>query len=230
MAGLAPPVTICVLLYGDHYALCERFFAKLLQHTRPDLFQLRIGLNAVSQATLDYVSRQVPSENVHVFRSESNLYKGGMMRRMFYEAPVRTPWTIWFDDDSYPMRSDWLEALVLAIEAFPHIDLFGKHLFLYPNERLVSFLRTSRWFRGLEFQKDAQGRTIIEFIAGGFWAVRSQWIYKLDWPDPRISHFEEDCIFSEALRQNGGRIQQFTSGVIVNAAARRCGPETPSSY
>src|SRR4051812_47146594 len=96
MAGLAPPVTICVLLYGDHYALCERFFSKLFHHTRPDLFHLRIGLNAVSQATLDYVSRRLPTKNVQVFHSEANLYKGGMMRRMFHEAPIRTCWTLWF--------------------------------------------------------------------------------------------------------------------------------------
>ena len=53
--ALDPPVTICVLLYGDHFFLCERFLPSLLKHTPPDAFHLRIGLNAVCDRTSAYV-------------------------------------------------------------------------------------------------------------------------------------------------------------------------------
>jgi hypothetical protein len=228
--ALEPPVTICVLLYGDHAPLCERFFSQLAANTPPDAFHLRIGLNAVGDRTTALVAdvtRRFPC--TRVYESAENLYKGPMSRRMFHDDPIRTKWTIWFDDDSYVFRADWLLCLALAIQARPEVDMWGQHFLIWAGDPLLEFIRGRPWYRGLPFQS-VDGKTKIDFIAGGFWPVLSRWLYSLDWPDPKILHYSDDYLFGEALRQNGGKIAWHTSGVVVNAALRRSPPDTPKTY
>jgi hypothetical protein len=228
--SLAPPVTVCVLLYGDHFFLCQRFFAQLFRHTPADAFHLRIGLNAVGTRTVNFVE-EVARRHPHtrVYASEINIFKGPMSRRMFHEDPIETEWTIWFDDDSYVTRPDWLLNLGMAVETSPQIDLWGTHFFMWASEPLLEFIRQRPWYRGLPFQTD-HGQTKIDFIAGGYWPIRTRWLVDLDWPDPRIIHFSDDYLLGEAMRQNRGRLWGNTSGVVVNAARRRSPPDTPQTY
>ena len=60
--------------------------------------------------------------------SEINLHKLPMMRRLFHEPPIETKWIVWFDDDSYVRRADWLTSLAVAIEANPAVDDVGQDL------------------------------------------------------------------------------------------------------
>jgi GT2 family glycosyltransferase len=228
---MQPPVTVCVLFYGDHVGLCDRFFTRLFRHTQPEFFELRIGLNAVCQRTADFVAEfSAKHPNTQIYRSERNIYKDPMMRRMFYPDRIGTRWTIWFDDDSYATRPDWLAGLAVTMRLHPEIDMFGDARFVEVDDSLFAFIRRSPWFRGLDFEKRANGTPIINFITGGFWALRTECIYALNWPDPRIIQLEEDYVLGEALRQNGYRIREFTSGVEVNAGERRVPPGAPSSY
>lgn len=234
LRALAPafelPVTICVLLYGDHFFLCERFFAHLFRHTPAGAFHLRIGLNAVCNRTADYV-REVRHRHpaTSVYASATNIFKGPMSRRMFHEDPIRTPWTIWFDDDSYVTRPDWLLSLALAVEASPQVDMWGSHYMMWAGDPLLAFIRERPWYRGLPFQQE-EGRPKIEFIAGGYWPIRTRWLFALDWPDPRIVHYSDDYLLGEALRQNGALLWGHSSGVVINAGERRSPSGTPLTY
>jgi GT2 family glycosyltransferase len=152
-----------------------------------------------------------------------------MMSKIFHTCQIETKWTLWFDDDSYPVRSDWLENLALAMEAFHDVDMFGSHMCIDVNDRLEDFLSCAKWYNQKPFVQ-YNGRKVVDFIAGGFWALKTKWIYQLDWPDKRIIHLEDDYVFGEALRQNGAKIMNFKSGVEINAAKRRCGDGTPNSY
>ena len=94
-----------------------------------------------------------------------------MIRRMFHEEPIRTQWTIWFDDDSFVTRADWLPNLALAMEAGPEVDMWGQH-FLWASESLLwNSFGDAPWYRGVPFQGgEASGRVKIDFIAGGLLA------------------------------------------------------------
>lgn len=228
---LSPPVTICVLCYGDYPELAHRVLTSLLLHTPGKDFQLRVGLNAVSSATSRMVDRLLPQfKQASVVRSEVNLYKSGMMRRLFYDEPIKTPWTIWFDDDSHVFREDWLTVLGCESRLRPELGMWGRRLFIRAGYACKNFIFNASWYHGLVLLPHEDiGWSKLSFIAGGYWAIRTRWLYQLDWPDKRLIHFGDDYMLGEALRQNGVRLGEATSGVAINQSARRAPAGTPRS-
>jgi hypothetical protein len=225
---LQPPLTICVLCYGDYAGLAERVLASLLDHAKRDAFRLRLGLNAVGAATDQVLEKLLPQFDVdQVVRSEVNLYKDPMLRRLIHDQPIATGWTIWFDDDSYVFRKDWLEMLCCQSTLKPAVDMWGQKCFVRAGDKHREFIRSAPWFRGLELADDDRpGGCRIHFIVGGFWAIRTAWLCRLNWPDPRLSHFAEDYMLGEAMRQHGALIGNAFSGIAINQAPRRVPAET----
>jgi hypothetical protein len=228
--GVRFPVTVCVLFFGDHAILSRRLLDSLYHHTDPKAFYLRAGLNAVCSETARLV-RAVANQfgNVSLYSSRKNIRKCPMMRRLFHDPPLETEWALWFDDDSYVRRSDWLLSFALQREAHPDAGVFGAILQMAPSPRIQRFIQTASWFRGRPFL-ESDGERVLEFVAGGFWAVRSELIRQLDWPDRRLVHFEDDYIFGEALRQQGVELGSFQSGVVISAAPRRGPLHGPSLH
>ncbi len=231
LALMAPsvefPVTICVVCYGEHFVLARRFLTSLYQCTPPTLFTLRAGLNEVEAATLglfeEYADR---FGNVNLFVEPRNIFKNPLMRRMFCEAPLQTRWTVWCDDDTHFTRPDWLQRLGLKIECSPEVAAWGKLYSLCRRDALtLDWIRAARWYRGLPFKpgQDPKGGDAVEFrfLTGGFWAMRTDALRFLDWPDPRLVQASEDFVLGEALRQNGYTLGRFNAGVMVNDAPRR---------
>lgn len=229
-------ITICVALFGDYSDLCRRFVAKLYQFAPPFEFSLRIGLNAACRETIDLVeSTAREAGNVLIHSEPKNIYKSPLMAKLFALEPITTDWVIWFDDDSYPYRNDWLAGLRLKIEAQPEVDVWGNVLFTDADESAVRFIQTAAWYRGLPFNhQEPTGewseRPILTFVEGGFWAAKTSVLRALQWPDPRLVQNEDDYIFGEALRQNGFKIGRYKSGVRISQADRRCPRDTPCSY
>ena len=166
-----------------------------------------------------------------IYTSAENLGKPGMMRRLFYGPRIETEWTIWFDDDSFPYRADWLQSLGVEIAAQPEVVMFGIPAVTHVCARMAEFIRSAPWYRGLPLRPSNQSGAAarIEFILGGFWAIKTAWIYQLNWPDPRIVHFEDDYLLGEAIRQHGGKIGHFHSGVKVDTAPRRAPADMPTT-
>jgi len=191
--------------------------------------RLRLGLNSVCRETEEVLEQLLPYFDVELLiHSETNLYKNGMMRRLFYDEPIHTPWTIWFDDDSFAFRGDWLHLLQIESRLRPEMDMWGHKFFVHGDDWVRDFISSANWFRGLELVPDDQpGNFRVNFAAGGFWALRTSWIYELEWPDRRLVHIAEDVMFGEALRQTGARVGHAHSGVKVNQAKRRTPPEMP---
>lgn len=217
------PVTICALFFGDHASLCRRLLDSIFAHTDPAAFELRCGLNAVADETREIVlATQRRHGNVRVHESRRNVRKCPMMRRLFHGQPITTEWTLWFDDDSFVSRPDWLLSLALAIEARPDADVHGSIRYVTPSERIQRFIKSASWFRGKPWATvPGTDEPRLEFVVGGFWAVRTRLIHAIDWPDPRLIHFEDDYIFGEALRQHGAVTGAFESGVTISDAPRR---------
>lgn len=226
---LESPVTVCILFYGDYPKVATRCLTSLLQNTERSAYRLRLGLNSVSEATESAIAQLLPHFDVEmIVRSPVNLYKCPMMRRLFHDQPIETSWTIWFDDDSYVHRNDWLQMLMFQSRLNPSIDMWGKRCFIRGTDAHRNFIRRAPWYRGLiEEPDDRPGHCRLNFAVGGFWAIRTEWIYRLDWPEPRLLQFGEDYILGEALRQNGAQIGNAFSGVAIDRAPRRIPSNTP---
>jgi hypothetical protein len=196
-----------------------------------DQVSWRIGINACAPGSAPAENFPAGMKPAIVLRSEANLGKPGMMRRLFREPPIETEWTIWFDDDSFPFRADWLQSLDVAIAADPHAVMFGIPAVTHVCSEMADFIRAAPWYRGIPFvpsgNENAEAK--LEFILGGFWVIRTEWLYRLDWPDPRIVHFEDDFLLGEAIRQNGGKLGRFHSGVKVDTAPRRAPSGMPTT-
>lgn len=219
------PVTVCVLVYGDHPDLAGRFFERLVRHTPMELVRTRIGMNAVGAATRRIVDSFVEDHpGTWVVDSGENLFKNRMMRRLFHERPLETRWAIWFDDDSFVRRDDWLQSLAMRIEGSPGSSMLGRPAMVAPDRRVLRFVESAAWFRGKPFLRigeDGGGSEWFTFVEGGFWAVRSDAVRMLDWPDPRLIHYLDDFIMGEALRQNDLTMVPHWSGVEISASPRR---------
>lgn len=230
LAPLHAPITVCVLCYGDHPELARRILSSLLARTERYAIRLRIGLNAIGKETEAILQRLLPQFDAPVvIRSETNLYKAAMMRRLFHDQPIVTDWTLWFDDDSFVFRPDWLSMLSCESRLRPRIDMWGLCLEIKAGELHHKFVQDAPWYRGIDLPNgNRDGEYRFRFVAGGFWAIRTKWIYSLDWPDRRLLHFGDDYILGEALRQNGGRIGHAFSGIAINCSRRRAPAGTPS--
>lgn len=228
---LSPPpdtrlATACVLLYGDHPDLAARFFDAWERYGNG--LELRVGLNACSPATVDLVELAAARDpGIRVVRSTTNLGKPPMMRRLFRLAPIDTEWVVWFDDDSFPYRADWCASLAVAIEAQPDAVMLGIVAEVDVDERLRRRIELAPWYRGRALlPTDLPGRMgRIEFVLGGFWALRTEWVGRLDWPHGPMTHSEDDYLLGEAIRQHGGQLGHFRSGVKVDTAPRRAPSE-----
>jgi GT2 family glycosyltransferase len=226
---LSTPVTVCVLCYGNYPQLAQRCLGSLALYSPLARVRLRLGLNSVCGETEQVLKELLPYFDVELLvRSQTNLYKNGMMRRLFYDEPIHTPWTIWFDDDSFVFRGDWLHLLQIESRLRPEMDMWGHKFFIRGDDWARDFILSAAWYRGLKPEPDDRpGNFRVNFAAGGFWALRTSWIYDLEWPDRRLVHIAEDSMLGEALRQAGARVGHAHSGVKINQAERRTPPEMP---
>lgn len=221
------PVTICVLAYGSNAVLARRFLESLYACTDPRLFHLRAGLNEAAPATRklfhDYAAR---FENITLFVEPKNIFKYPIMRRMFYDPPLSTRWTVWCDDDTHFTRPDWLQRLGFKIECSPEVSMWGKPYVLWRRDKFIrDWIKAAPWYRGLACMrgKDLKGKDAAKFsfATGGFWAIRTDVLRQLDWPDQRLVHTTGDFLLGEALRQNRLSLGRFDYGVRINDAPRR---------
>ena len=191
------------------------------------LFWLRAGLNEAGPATRklfrDYAARY---KNIIFFIEPKNIFKYPMMRRMFYESPLSSVWTIWCDDDTHFTRPDWLQRLGLKIECSPDVIMWGKSYVLWRRDKFIlDWIKAAAWYRGLSClrgkDRDGNDAARFSFATGGFWAIRSDVLRQLNWPDSRLVHTTGDFLLGEALRQNRMPIGRFDYGVKINDAPRR---------
>ena len=221
------PVTICMLAYGPHVLLAERFLGSLYTYTDPGLFHLRAGLNEAERPTQDLLRDYAARfGNITLLTATQNIFKYPMMGRLFHEPPLSTDWTIWCDDNTHFTRPDWLHRLGLAIECSPRVCMWGSPYIVWRRDKaILRWIEAAAWYRRLPccYGKDQEGRKAAQFsfATGGFWAIRTAALRALDWPDPRLVHTTGDFLLGEALRQNGLPLGRFDYGVKINDARRR---------
>ena len=217
--------TICVLLYGDHRILAQRCLSSITNNIPREALNLRVGLNAVSDATRAFVDELIQNNQLlpeNVYDEVANIKKYPMMRKMLWdpENPIETPFVMWFDDDSYLDYTgpNWLEEVDAALSTGGRPHMLGSIYSQRFSGNQADWLKAQPWYTGREFERK-NNRDIFRFATGGWWCVSTEVLRKWNWPDPAIVHRGGDCALGELLRQQGLRLQQFRKGVRINADA-----------
>jgi hypothetical protein len=232
MAGR--PFTICALCYGDFPDLHRRCIGSILAYTPRDAYELRVGLNDVCQKTIDYIMGEVQDklgEQLLVFNSTNNIRKYPLMRKMFHTEtdPITSPWTIWFDDDSYADSPKWIGNLNEVIDKHPDVSMFGSHYYIHLRGQQAEWMKAAPWHRNVPFQED-KDKVKVDFLTGGWWVLKTHVIQELQWPDARINHNGGDVVLGEALRQNGIKFMNYKESIQINQAERRGFREQPAGF
>lgn len=214
MSNPKPSFTICALFFGDFPQLAERCLSSILR-IPSDQYELRIGLNETSVATRNVISALLRDHSHYrYYESLENIHKYPLMRQMLHDplAPITTPYTMWFDDDSFVKpKTDitlWLDELrekladaVMVGRRF-HIDAQG-------NQR--EWVQHQPWYTGKAVPRR------FTFLTGGWWVLQSALLRRFNWPIPELDHRGGDVMLGELLRQQGLKVERFSTGVAINA-------------
>lgn len=204
--------TICVLFYGDHFDLASRCLTPIIQSGALPESHLRIGLNAVCQQTRELAYQAAPG---NVWEFAENQHKYPVMRQMIHGvSPIRTAYTMWFDDDSFITQpfTPWLAAVDAAMQ---NADLLGSVYQIPWQGRQRDFVKAQSWYAG----KDPAARTRIKFATGGWWVSRTDVLYRFNYPWEELDHRGGDAMLGEMCYQQGLRLKHFRDGVKINADA-----------
>lgn len=207
--------TLFALTHGDHPAMHKRFFSALSRTINPLEVDVRIYANDLSAGGHEILNQEMKNGVINrVYTSEKNRYKYHVMRDMFRDpaAPIRTPWIIWFDDDTMcDVNPKWIDNLRQTIvegqRRNPNLGLVGPHQLWAINKKQAEWLRAAKWYRKRQFRdrfgKPAPNGDKIHFATGSCWAMKSEVIQAADIPDERLEHNGGDVAIGEQVYQAG---------------------------
>lgn len=234
--------TLCVLTYGDYLPYFSRCLHSLLDHTPLDAVELRLGFNDATPSfhyalgrlssclrgprydlLPDGVERfewESPTGlPVRAWHSPTNLYKEPMARLMFHDDPLTTEYAIWFDDDSF-VEAGWWQALLPLLEQ--RIDYLGQPWWVPYLPGQQEMIQAQPWYRAVPFEV-RQGKPGVNFMTGGFLAIRSACLREADFPDVHarwqgrdLKQYGGDTLLGEIARQLGWGRATHDAGVRVN--------------
>lgn len=205
--------TVCALMYGDNLPLAQRCLSRL--DGAPHMEEVRIGLNAVSTATRNYVEdwgRQFSQQHgvpVYTYTPDRNTGKYPLMRRMFVSPLAR--YVMWFDDDSYFDHDAtwWTNELLPALAGQ---DMIGQQWRLPVQGNQWEWIMQQPWYN-----RRVQKPRHFHFCQGAWWVIRSEILKQYDWPTRDLHHCGGDSMLGELLRHQNRVVGKFDSGVRINA-------------
>lgn len=213
--------TIHVLLYGNHLDLAERCLLSLIQHCEAALPQnLRLGCNAIGKGTRKFVDELTAQGwllRENIWDSTQNIHKYPLMRKMFYDPkrPIRTPYVMWFDDDSFVRDDTFLikaaDALATRNRANRLPDMLGSVYNIPLRETQRDWIKDQSWYANKPIEQR------VRFATGGWWAIRTELLKKYNYPWPELDHRGGDVMLGQLLQQQGLVLQHFRDGVAINA-------------
>jgi tetratricopeptide (TPR) repeat protein len=241
--GTAPRrATVCILTYGEHPEYFCRCLDSVLAFTPLEQVELRLGFND-AKSSFEYAweklgGRTVGPERtllpgdmerltfpgplgmkVRMWKSPVNLYKEPVARVMYHDAFLETEYTIWFDDDSY-VEEGWWQALCRILDR--KIDYIGQRWWVNYFPGQAEMIQAQPWYRHLPFQSKG-GKLGIDFMTGGFMAVRSERLRQANFPDVNFSwsghtlkQYGGDTLLGEIARQLGWSQAVHDIGIKIN--------------
>lgn len=208
-----PPFTVCVLIYNGYPELAERVLQSLAVPAWRNAMRIRLGVNNPSSEVLQIVRRftkLLPIEQSLVGVPPYAKYP--LMRRLFHDRPITTPFCMWFDDDSWvtTAASDWPKYVEKALATFDQVGSIW-YIRLRGNQHL--YIEDAPWYTG---RSVVHGMS-VPFITGGWWAIRSQILMKHDWPPQELLHNGGDVMLGALFHQQDYRLGKFTTSLAINA-------------
>lgn len=210
MRLMAARFTVCVLLYGDYPQLATRCLGSICRLWPAGDCELRVALNSVSPQTREAIAPYMSYMDI-CWDSASNRRKYPMMRRMFFEEPVTTPYVMWFDDDSYlDADAAWWDRVAAQMD---QADMIGSIYRIGWRGRQREFVCQQPWYAG----RDVESRSQIVFATGGWWTIRTEILRRFDYPWTSLDHCGGDVMLGELCYQQQLRLRMFRDGVRINA-------------
>ena len=212
-------ITVCVLLYGNFPELAARCLLPMANNI-PPASGIRIGLNVVSDATLDVVRALAgsrPAKSVIVYNSPVNRLKYPMMRKMFYDPafPITTRAIMWFDDDSAALyeTESWVWPIYDRLFASPDNGVIGHVWQMRLTESQKNAIARQPWYRGLPVPPKAT------FATGGWWLASTEKLFAHRYPFTQLLHGGGDSLLGEMMRQNGYKVLNHVAPgmLLINA-------------
>jgi len=204
--------TVCVLFYGpaEYHDLHMRCLNSIITTCPPARIDLRVASNALCDETAAVLERLAAHKVItKYYRHNTNDLKYPVMREMFHDpdCPITTNYTLWFDDDSVADRNaQWLKVLAGTIIQSPDAGLIGADMILQLSAQQMQYYKTRPWYKGKKFRlrngKPADNGQYAVFVAGGFFAIKTEAIRAADVPDVALTHNGGDYTIGEQLYQN----------------------------
>jgi hypothetical protein len=205
--------TVCALFYGDHPDLAQRLLGESLSRPEwPSDLWFRLGINNVSTATEEIVwGFHAMNQRCTVFKGVDPYWKYPLMRRMLHDSTIKTPSVIWFDDDSWIDDDAPRDLFQQIAEKLKTHHVLGAPYYKYLEGGQADWIKAQPWYNG----KPVHNK--VDFITGGFLALRTELLMKHDWPPANFEHNGGDVMLGELCYQHGYRIGSFRRGLHINA-------------
>src|SRR5262249_24927576 len=156
---------------------------------------------------------------VRLWDSSENLYKWPVVRLLFHDVPLATEYAVWFDDDSF-VEEGWWQVLCPLFDR--HVDYIGQAWGIDYLRGQGARFRAQPWYRGVPFESRG-GRPGVNFMTGGFLAVRAERLRQANYPDTErawkgdtLRHHGGDALLGEIARQLGWAQAAHDTHVRVN--------------
>ncbi len=218
--------TVGVLLYGGYPDLARRVLTPLLPHWEEGRIALRVGANAACEETVEFL-RVAGLLDYHTWVDTTNPGKYPMMRRMLYAGgvrPIDTPYSMWFDDDSY-IREEATARFFDRAEAVMDqgYDLVSNkwQIRLAPGQ--AEWIMAQPWYDG---KTKFCTHQVVHFFGGGWWMARTQSLFASNYPFPELYHNGGDVMMGVLAGMKGWKTTGWNDGVEINKEPRR-GLSTP---
>lgn len=218
MAKGVADICICVLFYGAedrHLKLAQRVLNEPMRCLAERNIEFRFGCNAVGPATSGFLQRQIADtfQDALLFSSAANILKYPMMREMFYAPPISAPMTMWFDHDSYIEPDSDVDAW---------LDRIKKHLvgccdMIGSVQKSKLSTEQAEWAAAQDWFDSARDRQYLDYAIGSWWVVKTDVLYRYDWPATDLRQKEGDLMFGTLFKHQGLSLCHFREGVKINA-------------
>jgi hypothetical protein len=215
------PLTVCLLCFGDELVLARRAGEHLLALPPSDVVRdYRLLFNSPSPALLafsDELGKALVLKHrgvVHRYVAPTNRYKYPLMRRALYD-PVRpcAPQFFWCDDDTY-LAPPWTWDFV--VDRLRTYDFIGQRWYRRLQDNQWQWIMTQPWFRPQAGRPDR-----LQFFQGSCWGIRTELLYRWNWPDKALRHCGGDSLLGELARQQAWTLSQlshdYEHGAHINA-------------
>ena len=201
--------TICTLSYGDFPQLAARL-SQSLQRIDLTGCHFRIGLNNVSDATRAIWRPWRPESLV---LGSPPYFKYPVMRQLFHQPPLQTPYVMWFDDDSCLAPEVPWDFLTRVANKLYGAEMVGQRMWCRLCGNQPHAIQQAPWYKG----RIVAAHQPMFFCTGGWWAATIGWLQQHQWPPPELEHRGGDVLTGSLFYEQGYRMVNWHEGVWISA-------------